>query len=436
MKDLRSLGRNTIYYGIGVAGSRGASFLLLPLYTHYLSLRDFGLLSTLLLTVQVASIIVEGGTRTAFMRFAQEYDLENGVGKLLGSSLFVILLGGIIVTVISLLISPLLKPILHTEEVCFLMQATCVASISFSLWNTAITYYRANNEASSYMFVSLTTSLLFVGLNVLFFIGYDMGITGALLAYIMTYTIGFAAILLHIFPKTGLKISANAMAKLLGFGLPLVLACLCQLFMLSSGIYFLNYFVGLEVVAIFALGSKFAQIVDFLIITPFQLSYQPYVFANLEQSKINLNMAKVFPFLLVALALMNLAVLIGARFILPIIAPPEYSGAYTVILLMLPMFTFKGIYYYGETFLNIKQQTFTIGKISTIIAVMSLILYLKLIPLWGWHGAVVTSNLSWLLIALSSLFLGIKAYPIKMEWAKTGMALGLYFSVFAINILI
>ena len=78
------------------------------------------------------------------------------------------------------------------------------------------------------------------------------------------------------------------------------------------------------------------------------------------------------------------SILLGSRILLPLIAPPEYSSAYLVILLLLPGIAFIGIYYFAETLLNEVQKTYVIGLTMTVCAIISVILNYMLIPVMNW----------------------------------------------------
>ncbi|MCB9247698.1 MAG: oligosaccharide flippase family protein [Ignavibacteriales bacterium] len=64
------------------------------------------------------------------------------------------------------------------------------------------------------------------------------------------------------------------------FGYPLILATSGTILVTTSGNYFLGSFRNLEAVALLAVGYKVATIGIMILIAPFQLAYEPYVFSN------------------------------------------------------------------------------------------------------------------------------------------------------------
>jgi len=64
----RRLGRETATYGLGVILGRAVSFLMLPVYTRFLSPSDYGIIQLLDLTVDVAAIFFTAGASSGVQR--------------------------------------------------------------------------------------------------------------------------------------------------------------------------------------------------------------------------------------------------------------------------------------------------------------------------------------------------------------------------------
>ena len=69
--SLKLFGKNAVVYAIGNIGLRAVAFMLIPLYTHSLAMRDYGLLMTLLLTNEFMLVPMNCGMRIALVRFAR-----------------------------------------------------------------------------------------------------------------------------------------------------------------------------------------------------------------------------------------------------------------------------------------------------------------------------------------------------------------------------
>lgn len=431
--NLKLFGKNTVIYAIGNVGLRAASFLLIPLYAYSLSVSDYGLLAILLITVQVMLIFMNMGMATTLLRFTKEYEDNNQIKYLLGTTTFASFIAGVIVTCISFLfLLPFFRGVLHTEDVHKFIILTCSAALAQSLTAHIMSYYRARNEAVKFMITGISAAvLLFIANFILLYI-FNMGITGALIAYTATYIVILLFVSFDVFSKTGIGISVSLMPKLFRFGFPLVFSMSGQFIMGGASIYFLSYFVGLEVVAIYSLGYKLAQILVITIILPFSLAFQPFVFADVHNSDIKEKISRLLTYLVLAITFMSLCILLGSRILLPLIAPPEYSSAYLVILLLLPGMAFIGMQYFGETLLSAVQKTHIIGFTVSICAIFSVILNCTLIPVLGWYGAVIACNVSFILSGSALSFVGIRKFPVPIEWKRICIAGGIIISFFVL----
>ena len=54
--NLKNLQKNTAFYSFTIFLQRGSSFLLIPVYTHFLSLKEYGLLAAILLSIRVIAL--------------------------------------------------------------------------------------------------------------------------------------------------------------------------------------------------------------------------------------------------------------------------------------------------------------------------------------------------------------------------------------------
>jgi O-antigen/teichoic acid export membrane protein len=420
--NLKLFGKNALIYAIGTICLRAAPFLLIPLYTHSLSISDYGLLATLLMTIQILITFMDLGTRKGFTRFATEYESKNLIGHLLSSSILIIVAGGSIVTGISVLfLLPFFRSVLHTDQVLGYIVLTCCAAAAFSLFNLIIAYYRARNESMKYMIINFSSSMLLIVVNLVFLVIFHQGIRGVLAAQIITYGSLWLFVSLNVFSNTGIGFSMQLTGKLFRFGFPLVFAAGGRITEVS-GLYFLSYFATLEQVAIYSLGHRIAEIADVVLIQPFQLAYEPFVYAHIDKPEVRVTIAKLLTYLMLAFAFVAFGVAFVSRDLLRVIAPPEYFSAYSVISLMLPGIAFKGVYYIGESLLHIKNKTYITGTMVTVFTVLSVILNYLLIPHWGIYGVIAVFNVTAISKAVLLMILGLKAFPIRLELERLGVA--------------
>ncbi|MGH7456806.1 MAG: oligosaccharide flippase family protein, partial [bacterium] len=67
--SIKRLTSHSAVYGISTILGRAISFLLLPLYTHYLPKADYGIVTVVLAWLGIMTIISTYGVDAAFLRY-------------------------------------------------------------------------------------------------------------------------------------------------------------------------------------------------------------------------------------------------------------------------------------------------------------------------------------------------------------------------------
>lgn len=407
--------KNTIIFGAGPIFIRFLGFFLIPIYTRYLSVSDYGLLVTLLVTVQIMQIFMNIQMRPAFVRFYKEFDKRNLIGQLLGSSILINVLGIIVITGFAIIVLPQFFINLNGRRSFFLylLLTSCIAA-SQSLCLHVISYYRARNDSVKYTFSSISVGIILFLLTFLLLAVFDFGLKGILIAQILSYGVVFIFILLRIFRTYNPSTSFKTIRNLLGFGFPLIFSGVAWFIISAADRYFLAHFKGLEVVAIYSLGYKVASILLIIVVNPFQLAYGPFTFANLGAPDIKEKLGQLFFYLVTGLTFVGLGIALFSPILVRILAPPEYSQSYLVTLCILPAMALNGIYYWAAALIHIVKKTYIIGLTMASVALLNLLLDYILIPRFGSFGAIIATNSS-LLLACSTLFIiGMRNFPVNL----------------------
>jgi O-antigen/teichoic acid export membrane protein len=431
------LGKATFLYAIGNVCLRAASFLLIPIYAHYLAIEDYGLLMTLLLTIQFMLVAMNCGAEHSVVRFAKHYEKTGDLDSLMGTTFVISIVSSLIFACICLtLLVPFFQLVLHRQDVYLLIGFTLGSGFFQSLCSTLTSYYRSQGQPVKYMIVGVATALMLTAVSFIFLCVLEMGIQGALLAKILTHGWVFSIIVWQIYSKTGFRVSFKLVPKLLHFGIPLSMSSFGQFAITGASIYFLSLLSGFESVAIFSLGHKLASVLLMVLVLPFQLSFQPFVFSQLDNPNIKKHMARLLSYLMWSVAAGSFCVLFAARLLLPLVTPPEYADAYLVTLLMMPAMALMGIFYYGETLLKTAQKSYIIGLIVIVSAVFSIIANFILINYISWYGALLASNVTFLILGSSLFIIGLKEYPVPIEWRRLRIAALLFMGVMVTNLLL
>ena len=414
--NIKTFGKSAAIYSLGTIAARISVFVLIPIYTHYLSMDEFGLLSILLLAIQLLSTFIDFGLLKSIMRFEPEYRENKKDGELLGSALVLNITSGIIVILIAVIVLPLLLQNLNgIDNPYLILVLTTMAAFSQSINLNFISYFRAQNNVKWFTLLSVLTALLTVFFGFFLIVYLKQNLKGALIAYILSYSIVFTITIIKLVARTRFSFSKKTFKALAKYGFPLMFARSGDLMVSLVAVYLLGVFVSLSEVAIYNLAFKIATVMNLVLVLPFQLALEPFVFNSIGDDKLRNNLSKIGTYLVFVFFIISFLLIFISPLLLKFIAPPEYAKAFYIMIYLLPIFLFQSFSYFGEALLHINKKSNITGLVAVVMTLMSLILNYFLIPLIGIMGIILTINFNYFLSALILFHFGKKEYFVKLE---------------------
>ncbi|MEE9430812.1 MAG: oligosaccharide flippase family protein [Melioribacteraceae bacterium] len=417
--SLKSFGQNAAIYSIGTIALRFTSFLLIPLYTQYLTKGEFGLLHTLLFTIQIIITFNDVGMRTALMRFFSDYEKENNISELLNSSFAINILTGILFLFLAVLIpDSTIATLFDTDVIPNVIFFTVLVGVLQTLSLTVLSYFRARNEGLKFMYVSFGTAVILISSITIALSVLDLGIIGVLYAQAFTFAVMWLVVLLYIVYKHGINFNPKTFTKLLKFGFPLIFAMSGDLIINTSGVYFLGHFRTLEEVGAFGLAYKIATISLMVLIGPFQMAYEPYIFSNQEEGNLSERIAKIVTYVTLIYVFLSYSIIFVFKDLIDIIGDSQYSESYYFIFLMLPAIGFMLLNYVGQSLIHMNNKTKSTGLIVFVSTIISLVLSYFLTSKFGVYGLIFAINFYIVGSAIALFYFGYKEYPVKLEYKR------------------
>ena len=427
MSNLRKFSRTTILYAIGTFIQRGASLLLIPVYTAVLQIAQYGTLETLDVIFQTLVIAINFGLSTALMRFYATCKDEDDAAVMIRTSLVLLLVLSFGLFALSLpFMSTLGRIFLKNEKSGLLVVLVFLWAIGGSLNQQVYAYYRARQNAGTYVALSISIFFILVTLNVIFVRVFYWGVVGVVLGnLIVTWMLNlyFSLKFFHI----GFSISWDWAEKFLRFGMPLVFGGFGLFILNSADRYFLAYYRDMAEVGLYGLGYKAGSIVQIAVISPFTLGWGPYVFSRFEavQENAKQEFGRMFTYIMFIFCLFSIATLSFSSEIIAFLGSGKYAEAVQVMPYVLFAYLFYGIYFYSSVFFHLKKRTALLSSIITAMAALNLLLNWLWIPRMGWKGAALSTVVSIAGTGLITLFGATKLYPIifdKLRLFKLGIS--------------
>jgi len=254
--------KNSIIYSLGIILNKTIGFFLIPVYTRYFSVSEYGVLSLLTMIAQLVSFFFLMGIGTAATRFyydtlSDEDYRRNVYGTAFFLSLALPVILAVILGPVIYLLCALFLPSIPFFPLIFIVVITNLFNPMVIL---AVGYLRIQKKAKVYVIFSLASFLLQSILCILAALWLDLGIRGQLYAQLATMIVFFGVSSILIIRQTGVRFSRAISKKLLRYGVPLIPFFFFSWIDLASGRLLLEKFGSLADVGIFSLAAQFVGI--------------------------------------------------------------------------------------------------------------------------------------------------------------------------------
>lgn len=419
MKEVRTIIKHSAVYGSAVLLTRAVGFLLLPLYTRYLSLEDYGVIELLDLTGYVLAEFLALGIDQALMKYYHAYPDEADRHKTVSTAvIFGAVSGVLFVAVLIPTRHFFAREILGDERYAWLFLLSFWALLSSSVWRIERNTLRVQNRSALFTRLSVIYAAVAILFNIYFVAYAQKGPEGIFYSTLITSSVFSAYLGWRIFRETGIHFDLTKLRPMLSYGLFFVPVGLASFVLNFADRYFLRAFSTLEEVGLYALAYKIAMIVTMLVAVPFNQVWHSYLFEIRGQPNAKDVYSKVATYFWTVLVAVALGLAVLSREIVTIMAAPSYLPAHTVLPVLLVGMVFfcaDNVFQVGLWLTGKSGQLSTIKWVS---ALANLGLNALLIPTLGMMGAAITTVVSFALSALLILARSQQVYWIPFEYGR------------------
>jgi O-antigen/teichoic acid export membrane protein len=388
-EQLKKLGRHTVIYGAGILIGKAASFIMLPIYTRYLSPTDYGTLELLEMTVDVIGMLAGIGLAGSVFKFYAEYDDPADRGEVISTATSSMIAIAAVTSVIGVLLAPQVTHLVFRggKQPDLLFRLFFLIYFVQSAATVPLLFVRALQKSVLFVTLNVLRLVLSLSLNILFVVGLRMNIRGVLYSTLIAGTVMGIFTTVYAFRHAGIRFSWPKFTRMTHFALPLVFWSLGSFVLTFSDRYFLNYFTNTATVGIYSLAYQFGFVLAGFAVTPFNSVWDPQRFEVAKQSDGPEVFRRVFFYLNLVLLTIAFVISVMARDLLRVMSAPAFWGAAVIVpVLMLP-FILQAWSGYCNIGIYVKSKTRPFAWISVVAVATDLALNYLLIPRYGAIGA-------------------------------------------------
>lgn len=384
--SLRHVSRHWLVYGLGSVANRLVGFLLLPLYTRYLTPEDYGIKAMVVAGVDMVGIFLSFGLRTAMIRFASDAGGVRREAVSTALALFVGVLGSGIS--IALWQSQALAALIFGDAAyASFLRLGLVTLLFTNIFDACMAHLQLRQRSGAFSAISLSTVAVGVSLNMLFVVGSGMGVRGLLYGELITYAVFCVGLLAYTLREVGTTFSPTLARQILRYGAPLLFTPLVWTLINQADRLFLTRHVSLGDVGIYSMAIQFSAVLYIAVIQPFANFWEPAQYQIMRDPDAEKVIDRIFHLVMSILLVAAFgAALVVDDVIRLMTAPPFWAAASLVPVFMLAHVTLA-LCLFIDTGLFVRNWTGYVAAVAAATACINIVANAVLVPIAGTAGA-------------------------------------------------
>lgn len=393
MNREKKLLKNTIILTIGNILTKLITFFLLPLYTRFLSVEEYGLvdlLNTLVsLLLPIVTFQIEQGVFRKLIDLRKDND-KNLQNKYISTGFFSICENCILFFLIFIPISFFVH-----SKYKFYMAINLIAFIFASYFQQVARGYGDNKK---YAISSVVSAFITITFSVLLLVVFKFGAEGMLISTI----IGQISCILYLIVSMGIieKVRINNYSKkfkkeLFKYSIPLIPNSISWWIFNASDRIIVNLIMGLTSVGILAASHKFSGLY-ITIYNIFHLGWLESVSEHIHDEDFNNYFNKMFNivvFLFVSISITIVAIMPIVYFLL---IDRKFSAGYNLVPISMLGSIFNVVLAIDTAIYVAEKNTKAIANTAIVSAVINVIVHLCLIKFIGLYAAMISTAIAYL----------------------------------------
>ena len=403
---------------------RVITFLLNPLYIHYIDKEAFSVFSSLYSWIALVNVMLTFGFETSFFRFSTEKENEK---KSFDTS-FWFIFGLAAVFLISILIfsAPLSVILDYAKNPEFLrwfamiafLDAICVIPFAWLRFHNMPIKYSVIRVASIFVqTISVIALFIFVPTSTSEKIGLDGQVSYPFISNLLGSLAAFV-LLLPIILKVKFRFSKELFSRMIKYSWPIMIAGLA--FQVNENYDKITQYYNISKADAGAYGGcyKLAVLMT-LFVTAYRMGIEPYFFKQMNNENAKNNYAKVTEYFSFFASIVAMGIIANISWLKVIfITDHSYWTAMDIVPIIVIANLCFGIYYNLSTWYKVTDRTHFGTLISWFGAGLTIVLHFLFLKKYGFMVSAWVTLIAYFSMMVLSYFLGQKYYPIPYRVKK------------------
>jgi O-antigen/teichoic acid export membrane protein len=409
-KFVKSIGSYTLVNII----NKGIPFLLLPVLTHYLTTKDYGIITNIesLITITVTLVGINFSAAVTRQYVKKEVDIK---GYFM-SAFRVVLISFVIVSILFSSLASLIANFIDVPvEIIYVIS---FYAIMHNIIEVLLAIWRMQDKPFNYGVFRIVRTLIEVSISIVMVVSYNYGWLGRFSGiYIAGIVGGLVAIL--IFIKKGYfkgKYKKEYKTHFLKFGLPLIPHTISGVLIMYSDKIIITNYIDQDANGTYSVAFMIGMAIS-LLQNSFNQAWVPWLFKKLALNSLKEKQK------LVKMTYIYMIVMLIFVFLLWSVTPfvyhfigADFSGGIGIVAIIGLGFAFNGMYKMMVNYMFYAEKTQIISLITISVAILNIVLSIYLIRDHGILGPAYASAITFFIQFIVTWYVSNKIYP--MPWFK------------------
>jgi len=435
----KNLLKTAAIYGGGDFLQKALGLLLIPIYTHYLTVSDYGTLSLLNVTLQLLSFMMIMGLGAASVRYSFGNDQQSEGTIFWANTTFLSIVVPVLFTIIFFILGAKYIDKIFPEIPFFpYWVILIVISSLYPIPNLLARFFQAYEKPTHYVALNITRFLLVTGAIIWFVAIQKQGVVGKLKGEVIVTALIWVVSFVILAKMVKWRLSLTYINRALSFGIPLIPHFASLWIFNAASRYSLKMFSDLEQVGLYTLAFQFAGIVV-LVSGSFNKAWNPFFYkvATEDTESGRKLIGKLVTAYFVGICLVGLFIALFSKEFITIVAPSEYHLAYMYIPILVSASIALSVYRFFIAGIFFRKKTKIIPLLTFCAACFSVFanyFFIEIMNLNG-LGAAIATFLSAFFMALIFYWQGQKCYAINFGFNQIALYGSVSLAIFLISLI-
>ena len=413
---------------------KGINFLLLPLYTKYLTPEMLGISDSISNFTAILFPLLVMGLDSAFSAFYFDKHDENHHHKVMNTIRITMLIASLVPVLMAAASKPFAL-LLFGDSEYYMLVVVSLISVSFNLWHLPFSLLaRMRNRMALFALVNTSASIAMIFLNVLFLTGMHLGAYSLILSTACVQLLQF--VMYRVLMKERLDSKAydrDLLKRMMTFSLPLIPNALATWVLALSDRYIILHYCGTNEVGLYGIAARFAAAVS-LVANGIYMAYTTYAYGKKGDADDRQNYSRILNAFVYAIMGICVTISLFAREVIDIMTDSSYADTAVLIAPILFGQLLYGINTLVGYAITFEKKSKYILLITTSGAVMNVILNFAFVPNNGALAASYTTLASYILMVVLTYYYAQKTFPVEYQTMKLALSIIVALGISCISI--